>query len=193
MNSATSLWRRKTAREAWRWPAAEDFAGDVRYGIAHAAPQSGVYGGRVVDARDRDRREHRGLQRGQQRAAQAAALSQGRGTGGAAADRSGRRGAGEFRERAACFRLRCISPMPSRTEHFNRWACGSPAPRTSQGWPSRSRCARCRSAMACFRRSAFRPAAGRWLSQADQVSGTVRKGDAQLRVLAAAFRRRPRP
>ena len=87
---------------------------------ARAAPQSGLYYGRFVDDRDWNRRERGGLQRCEQRAAEAAELSEGRGIGGAASDSL--RAQKDWRIlRMVCFsRPRCISHTPSTTGHFNR-------------------------------------------------------------------------
>ena len=104
----------------------------------------------------------------------------------------GAAGLANFSERPAASRPRCTSPMPSRTGRFNRWACGSPARRTSRAWPSRNKCASVSSATACFRRSAFRPRSAAGFRRADQVPAHgAGNRDAQLWILAAAFRRRP--
>ena len=156
-------------REVWGWTWLEQWVLDVRHAARTLRHNPDVHGGRAADARDRNRRQRGCLQRRQQRAAEAAALSEGGGTGGAPAGRSGRCRTGEFYRRPPPLALHVFHLRRAKPDVSIAWACGSPARRTSRAWPSRNKSARCTSATACFRRSTFPPQAGRWLLAADQI------------------------
>ena len=105
---------------------------------------------------------------------------------------AGRPGTRQFRERAPSFAARCISPSRSTTKRSSRWAFGYRAPRMSpalaqpeqvhialitDGILADSRCPSCSRPLALTGRSG---------------SSRRQTHHAQLRLLAAAFRRRSR-
>ena len=144
------------SRDVWRWLSAREFFRGCSLRVANAPAQSLVHRRGVIDDRDWNRRQHRGLQRCEQRAAETAALSQFGRTGVAAPDRSGRGRTSGFRKRSAAVAFDVFHVCRTQPRHFSRWGFGTRERRASRAWPSRSRCASWASATAYCRRWMFR-------------------------------------
>ena len=114
----------KRSREVWQWPALESILADLKFALRRLRKSPGFAVTVLAHARHRHRRKHRGVQRRQQRADQASALSRCRPTGRTVAGRSGSGRAGELPEGSARSRRRCISPSANTTAPFTRWAYG---------------------------------------------------------------------
>ena len=110
-----------------------DLMRDVRHAARRLAPHADVHAGDAAHAGAGDRRQHRDLQRRQQRPPEAAAVPRAGPAGRPLADRAGRRHRGPQRVDR---RLRHLSrgvPDAGRRRHLERHA-RSPSP----AWPSRS-------------------------------------------------------
>ena len=89
------------SREVWQWAALESILADLKLALRRLRKSPGFAATVLSDAGDRHRRQYRGVQRAEQRAAEAAALSRAGATGGPVAARAGRGRAGRLSRRAA--------------------------------------------------------------------------------------------
>ena len=176
------------SRETWQWPLVESFLADFKLILRRLSKSPAFATTVLLHPGYRHRRQHRGLQRAQQRHSQAAALSPIRAAGSVVAQRSRSGGLANFTSG-----LHLSSSMyftfADHNRLFNRWASGPRARRTSRDWPSPKRCTLPTSptVYSNARRRAHcgaRPHCGR--------SGSPWRQDrhAQLWLLAAPFRRR---
>ena len=157
------------SREEWQWPALESLLADLKHVVAPLEKVAGIHSYRAADAGHRHRREHSGLQRSEQRAAEAAALSGAGATGFAAPERAGRAGAGRVSQRAAAVGRQCISTFAAHNRSLSvRWACGMPGTASITGLAQPEQVDTAQITGGVLETLNVPALAGQWLTAADQ-------------------------